>query len=135
MHLLAALLLLPGAIDVWIFARTDCPVSNRYAPAIAKLHRDFSPRGVNFQLIYPEPGATQQTVDHHRDRYGLRPIPATLDAGLERVRRTGVRVTPEAVVFAGGGKIVYRGRIDDRQANLNVAKSPRKLDLEDAKFS
>ena len=43
------------AITVLIFVSTDCPVSNRYAPEITRLLEEFSPRGVRFQLVYPNP--------------------------------------------------------------------------------
>jgi hypothetical protein len=122
-----ALLFSMTATDVWIFVRTDCPISNRYAPTVAKLQREFAP--VRFQLVYPEPGATQESIDKHKREYGLGAIPAVLDAELMRVRKAGVRVTPEAVVFADDGALVYRGRIDDRQASLRVARAPQKQDL------
>ena len=115
-----------------IFARTDCPISNRYAPTIAKLQRDFAPRGVKIRLVYPEPGATLKSINEHQLAYGLQSIPAALDAKLERVRQAGVHVTPEAVVLAEDGRVVYRGRIDDRQASLRVARTPQKRDLEEA---
>jgi thiol-disulfide isomerase/thioredoxin len=124
---LATLLLF--ATEVWIFVRTDCPISNRYAPTIAKLQQEFAPHGVTLKLIYPEPGASQQTIDLHKTDYGLQPIPALLDTSLTRARRAGVRVTPEAVVFDDAGKIIYRGRIDDRQASLRIARPPTKQDL------
>lgn len=124
-----AVLFLSGALDVWIFVRTDCPISNRYAPTIARLN---AVPGVKLLLVYPEPGVSQQAVDAHREAFGLRGIPAVLDAKLALVRKAGVRVTPEAVVFGDGQRVLYRGRIDDRQASLRVAQMPRKKDLEEA---
>ena len=119
-------------MDVWIFVRTDCPISNRYAPAIAKLQQDFASRGVRFLLVYPEPDATQQSIDRHKKEYGLQAIPAVLDLDLQRVRKAAVRVTPETALFTDSGKLLYRGRIDDRQATLRIAKVPQKQDLRDA---
>ena len=57
-----AVLFLSGALDVWIFVRTDCPISNRYAPTIARLN---AVPGVKLLLVYPEPGVSQQAVDAH----------------------------------------------------------------------
>ncbi len=119
-------------MDVWIFVRTDCPISNRSAPAIAKLQQDFASRGVSFLLVYPEPGATQQSIDRHKKEYGLQAIPAVLDPDLQRVRKATVSVTPETALFSDSGKLIYRGRIDDRQATLRIAKAPQKQDLRDA---
>lgn len=118
------------ATDVWIFVRTDCPISNRYAPTIARLRQEFA--AVKFQLVYPEPGATQESIDKHKREYGLSAIPSMLDSDLQRVRKFRIRVTPEAVVLADDGSLRYRGRIDDRQQNLKIARTPQKQDLRDA---
>ncbi len=125
-----ALALLLWSTDVWIFVRTDCPISNRYAPAIARLRDDF--RQVRFTLVYPEPGATQQSVDRHKLDYGLSGFFTVIDQKLELVRKAGVTVTPEAAVFADDGRLLYRGRIDDRQQSLRVAKTPQQQDLREA---
>ncbi len=122
-----ALVLLLLTTDVWIFVRTDCPISNRYAPTIARLQTEFP--AARFTLVYPE---TVRSVEEHKREYGLDAMPAVIDHRLERVRKAGVRVTPEAAVFNDDGKLVYRGRIDDRQQNLRVARSPQKQDLREA---
>jgi hypothetical protein len=45
------------------------------------------------------------------------------------VKRAGVTVTPEAAVYSGG-RLVYRGRIDDRYAALGKARpEPTRRDL------
>src|SRR4029453_7812840 len=41
---------------VFIFLRTDCPISNRYAPEVRRLHDKFAKIGVKFWLVYPDPG-------------------------------------------------------------------------------
>ena len=33
------------AMTVLIFISTDCPISNRYAPEIKRLHDEFAPKG------------------------------------------------------------------------------------------
>ncbi len=42
----------PSPITVVIFTRTDCPVSNRYAPEVRHLYETYHPRGVDFFLVY-----------------------------------------------------------------------------------
>jgi hypothetical protein len=113
-------LLAVAALEVWIFTRTDCPIANRYAPAIEKLYQEYSARGVAFKLIYPEPGVTAANVEKHRTEYRLT-VPFEIDSKQLLVKQAGVQVTPEAAVFSDG-KLIYRGRIDDRQAALNFAR-------------
>ena len=37
-------------LSVLVFLRSDCPISNRYAPEIRRLHARFAPRGVAFDF-------------------------------------------------------------------------------------
>src|SRR5947209_19943535 len=87
-----------GKPVVLIFVRTDCPISNRYAPVIQALSRKYSSEA-NFWLVYP--GNSQSTASIHQQltEYGYR-IPALRDTRRELVERSGVKVTPEAAVFA-----------------------------------
>ena len=123
-----------AAVDpqVWIFARTDCPISNRYAPAMEALYRKYSGEHIQFLLVYSEPGATKLSIEKHRAEYRLT-IPYEIDSKHERVRRAGIRATPEAAVFGRNGALVYRGRIDDREAILGTTRrsNVRKNDLDE----
>src|SRR3954453_16325251 len=46
-----------GAI-VLLFVRTDCPVSNRYAPEIERMRAKYAAQGVVFWLVYPDEDTT-----------------------------------------------------------------------------
>ena len=37
--------------DVFVFLAVECPISNRYAPELRRLHEEFN--GVRFALVYP----------------------------------------------------------------------------------
>ncbi len=112
-----------------LFIRTDCPISNRYAPYLQRLYERFGPQGIDFRLVYPEPGLKAVAMQKHHDQYGYT-IPSLLDAGHEYVARAGTRVTPEAAVFVHG-ELICLGRIDDRYVDF-VKERPaaRRHDLE-----
>lgn len=119
-----------GKAVVLLFVRTDCPVSNRYAPDIRKLHERYSSQGIDFHLIYSEPGLTAASMERHRREYGYT-IPGLLDPNHQYVSRAGAQVTPEAAVFAHG-QLIYSGRIDDRYLDIGKAKGEAKRhDLEE----
>ena len=120
----------PGArAIVVIFTRTDCPIANRYAPEIQRLHRAFGPKGVTFRLVYLDPGEPVPAIRTHLRQYGY-DIPALRDPRHVLVSLTGARATPEAAVFTADRRLVYRGRIDDRYVDLNkVRASPTRHDL------
>jgi hypothetical protein len=117
---------------VFVFARTDCPISNRYAPEVRRLHERFASRGVRFWLVYPDPEEPLAAIRDHLTDYGY-PMKALRDPQHDLVRATGVEVTPEAVVFAPDGQLVYRGRIDDRYVDFGKARpTASRHDLERA---
>ncbi len=115
---------------VLLFIRSDCPISNRYAPEIQRLYQLYFPQGIDFRLVYPEPGLNTTSMETHRKEYGYS-IPAILDADHQYVRRAGALVTPEAAVFIRG-KLIYQGRIDDRYVDLGKErKEATQHDLEE----
>ncbi len=119
-----------GKVAVLIFVRTDCPVSNRYAPEIRRLAEEFQGRAA-FWLIYPDRKESAQAVQKHVDEYGYR-LPALRDTRHELVRKAGAKITPEAAVFYGS-ELRYLGRIDDRAVDFGTFRpAPTTRDLEDA---
>lgn len=114
---------------VFLFVRTDCPISNRYAPEVRRLHEKFAGGGATFWLVYPDPDESVEMIRQHVKAYRYH-LGVLRDPEHGLVRATGVRVTPEAAVFVGG-RIVYRGRIDDRFVALGKARpAPTTHDLE-----
>lgn len=123
----------PGvSATVLVFTSIDCPVSNRYAPELRRLHDTFVPRGVRFQLVFANPADRPSAIRDHVRAFDL-PTNVLHDPRQDLVRRTKVTVTPEAAVLDSRGRIVYRGRIDDRYVDLGVDRqTPTTRDLEDA---
>src|SRR5262249_10826420 len=80
---------------VLLFTRTDCPISNRYAPEIERLYRKYSPQGVEFRLVYPERDLSKEAMEGHRREFGF-PMPGLLDPEHVYVARGHARTTPEA---------------------------------------
>ncbi|HWV98104.1 MAG TPA: redoxin domain-containing protein [Candidatus Acidoferrum sp.] len=105
-----------------IFVRTDCPISNHYAPEIQRLYKKFRALGVAFWLVYPNDTTSVAEIQAHDREYGLS-LPVLRDPRHRLVQKTGVRVTPEATVFLPGGEMVYRGRIDDQYVDLGKQRS------------
>lgn len=107
---------------VFLFIRTDCPVSNRYAPEVRSLFHDYREQGVDFWLVYPDPGATVEAIENHLEEYRY-PLPALRDPRLTLVDLTGVTITPEVAVLVPGLELVYRGRIDDRYVDFGNTRA------------
>ena len=115
---------------VFIFIRTDCPLSNRYAPEVRRLDNKFAKSGVRFWLVYPDPGESGEIIRNHIKEYEYR-LKALRDPEHKLVKMTGAQVTPEAAVFSPSGRMIYRGRIDDRYVAFGKARAaPTTRDLE-----
>ena len=105
------------SITVALFVDSDCPVSNRYAPEMQRLHAHYAQLGVKFWLVYPDPEIDAKTIREHMRSYDLS-MPAARDPGHTFVRRANAQVTPEAGIFLPDGTLVYHGRIDDRYVDI-----------------
>ena len=115
---------------VFIFIRTDCPISNSYAPELHRLYDKFARSGVRFWLVYPDPGESSQIIRKHITEYEYR-LNVLRDPEHKLVKMTRVQVTPEAAVFSPSGRMVYHGRIDDRYVTFGKTRpAPTTRDLE-----
>lgn len=115
---------------VFIFLRTDCPISNRYAPELRRLYQKFTGSGVRFWLVYPDPDESSDIIRSHTKEYEYH-LNVLRDPHHKLVKMTGAQVTPEAAVFSLGGRMVYRGRIDNRYfAFGKTRREPTTRDLE-----
>ena len=118
-------------LTAFFFLSTDCPISNRYAPEIQRLAREFNINGVSFRLVYPDPDTTVEAIRKHTNEY-RHSIPVLRDPQHALVKTARVAVTPEVAVFLPEGKLVYSGRIDNRYLDFGKERpTPSKRDLQE----
>lgn len=114
------------------FVRTDCPVSNQYAPEIKRICGEYESKGLQCLLVYADAYDTPDTVRRHRADFG-HALPAILDHGHALVARAGATITPEVAVFAPGAELAYSGRIDNLYNELGRPRQQvTERDLRDA---
>ncbi len=106
---------------VFLFTRADCPISNSYAPEIARLHAQFAPRGAVFWLVYCDPDETTPTIGKHLREFSY-PCGALRDPSHRFAKKSRVKITPEAAVFQPDGALLYHGRIDDRHLDFGKTR-------------
>jgi hypothetical protein len=117
---------------VLLFVRTDCPITNRYAPELQRLAQEFKGRSVAFWLVYPDRDEAATHIESHMREYGF-PGQALRDPKHVLVHEAHATVAPEAAIFNGAGKLVYHGRIDDRYVEVGKSRPSAQVhDLENA---
>lgn len=120
-----------GKPVVLIFVRTDCPISNRYAPTLQRLSTQYVAKA-DFWLVYPDKAESTAAIQKHLHDYGYT-IPALRDPEHSLVKLGDVQVTPEVAVFDASGTLVYHGRIDNWYQDFGHARSaPTTHELQDA---
>ena len=100
-----------GKIVVLLFVRTDCPISNRYAPSIQEMSVRFG-KSAEFFLVYPIGSETSEVIRKHLKEYGYK-MTALRDPQRALILAANATVTPESAVFSASGQLLYHGRIDD----------------------
>jgi thiol-disulfide isomerase/thioredoxin len=107
---------------VLFFVTPECPLSNSYVPEMNRIHEEYANRGVLMYAVQPDFSVSQASAaSYARDyRYAF---PMLLDAEHALVRLAGATVTPQVAVLSGEGKLLYRGRIDNRAEDFGVQRT------------
>jgi peroxiredoxin len=117
---------------ILFFVGAECPVSNGYSPLMQRIAEKYASQGVVCWALHCDSTMTAESAAAHAKEYGLK-FRVLLDPAQIVAEPAGVRVTPEAVVVSPAGKVLYRGRIDDRYSSDGKRRDvPRVNDLEDA---
>jgi hypothetical protein len=106
---------------VIVFLGAECPISNRYVPELLRLRERFEKGRIRFWMVYADADLSREGARRHAEAFRLG-ADVLLDSGHGLVKRVGAKVTPEVAVFLADGRLVYRGRIDNRQADLSRAR-------------
>jgi hypothetical protein len=101
--------------NVLIFVSSECPISNRYAPELRRLHEKF--KEVGFRLVYPNRDERPDAIRSHTNEFQLT-MGVVRDPEHLLVKRCQATVTPEVAVFSSAGDLLYHGRIDNRYVAL-----------------
>jgi hypothetical protein len=121
-----------ATVRVWVFTTTECPIANRYVPEIKRLAERFAPQGVKFTMVYPVPSDSDAMVREHLSKFQIG-LPFTRDGDFAMMKATRVTIAPEAAVLDEAGRVIYRGRIDDRFVDFGKQRpAPTTRDLENA---
>jgi peroxiredoxin len=119
-------------VTVLVFVRTDCPISNRYAPTLQKLAAEYAQKA-KFWLVYPDSSESPARIQRYLQEYGYKNVSAVRDPQHTAVKAAQAQITPEAAVFDRTSRLIYHGRIDNWYQSFGHARSaPTTSELNDA---
>src|SRR5436305_14342970 len=108
-------------VRVFLFVRSDCPITNRYAPELHRISSEFSREGLALSRVYADNSETKAAIEEHGREYGF-PGTALRDPEHRLAKRSHATVAPEAAVFEVHGKLVYYVRIDDIYLAIGMSR-------------
>ncbi len=120
-----------GALAI-VFLSAECPIANAESPTIDAIAHAFPAERFRLVGVFVDPDLTHARLAAHAAEYHLT-FPVACDPGLALARHFKATVTPEAFVLDDGGRVRYRGRIDDAfAARTKRNAAPKTRELRDA---
>lgn len=121
MHRLTALVT-QGPV-VFVFLSAECPVAQRYAMRLKRMHAEFSAKHVNrhvtFIGVYSNENDSVEDVKAYLARAEY-PFPIVKDTDGSLARHLGATMTPQTHLVDVSGVLRYRGPIDDNRYETRV---------------
>lgn len=119
-------------LTVVVFVSTDCPVANAFQPVLRNLQADHASNKVRFVQVHPTSRITVEMAKKHQSDFRIESL-VVLDLEREIAKLLKAKVTPEAFLLDGTGKILYRGRINDLYVGFGKKRRrPQNHDLANA---
>ena len=99
---------------VFVFLSTECPVAQRYAMRLKRMHVEYKGKGVTIVGVYPNENDSVEDVKAYllKAEYTF-PIIKDIDGSL--ARHFGATMTPQAHLVDTSGVLRFRGPIDDNR--------------------
>jgi peroxiredoxin len=110
-----------------MFLCNHCPFVKHVQAELARLAREYEPRGVGVVAIssndvaqYPEDGPAAMKMEKERAGYTF---PYLFDETQEVAQAYRAACTPDLYLFDGARRLVYRGQLDDSRPGNGVPVS------------
>jgi thiol-disulfide isomerase/thioredoxin len=104
-------------LTVVAFTNTTCPVCKKYAPSLARIEKEYTPKGVAFLFINPT-ATDKPDAATFAGRY-VHDVDGALTAAFNATS------TAEVIVLDSARTVVYRGAVDDQYGLGYSLDAPR----------
>src|SRR6185503_6543202 len=117
--------------SVVMFICNHCPYVKHVNDQLVRVANDYQPKGVRFVGIssndvinYPDDAPDKMKETANQLGY---PFPYLYDESQEVAKAFDAACTPDFYVFDSGGKLVYRGQLDDSRPSLDLPVTGKDL--------
>ena len=108
-----------GAVT-FVFLATECPVAQRYAMRLKRLHTEFSKeKHATLVAVYANENDSVDDIKAYVAKAAYT-FPIVKDTTGRLARRLGATMTPQAIVIDTTGTLRYRGPIDDNRYETRI---------------
>jgi thiol-disulfide isomerase/thioredoxin len=105
----------------YVFMSRTCPYCTMYQKRLARMSKAYAKQGLRFIMVYPtRKTPAEQKIAYHKKSGFQGPMINDKDASIAKT--LGITKTPEIVLVAKDGKIVFRGGIDDNPRSETKVK-------------
>ena len=116
---------------VVMFLCNHCPFVKHVADELARLGREYLPRGIGMVAISANdvsahPADSPERMVHEAEERGY-PFPYLYDETQGIAQAYRAACTPDFFAFDGAGRLVYRGQLDDSRPGNDVPVTGRDL--------
>lgn len=119
-----------------VFTCNHCPYAKAWEQRIVELGNAYAKQGVGVVLINPnDPKAADEDrmeIMQERAKSRAMGFPYVVDATSDVARAFGATKTPEVYLFDAGGKLIYKGAVDDNSEDAAKVKQRYLKDALDA---
>jgi len=110
------------------FLGAECPLAKLYAPALAKMAKEYESKGVTFLGINANRQDSITEIASYAERHGVR-FPMLKDVGNVVADRMGALRTPEVFLLDEQRKVRYWGRVDNKYGVGYIRDNATREDL------
>ena len=104
---------------VFVFLSAECPVAQRYAMRLKRMHKEYHQRHITIVGVYSNENDSVEDVQAYLKRAEY-PFPIVKDAKGSLARYIGATMTPQAHLIDATKVLRYRGPIDDNRYETRV---------------
>jgi mono/diheme cytochrome c family protein len=109
---------------VVVFVNGDCPIARSYVPELNRLHEKWNMQSetISLHALWGSPTSSHGELRDFTTKFDVK-FPIVFDPLAQIARALKPTHVPEAFVLNADGKVVYRGRIDERWAAPGVKRT------------